>query len=88
LDSLSTPLDGVIRAGALLGYLGAFLAPLSWLNYVVFLLGRDSSQSIGSSFVHLVIRIVAWVMMAVLLGVFVWKRTRKQRALAKAKGKR
>lgn len=177
LDRLYTPLDGVIRVGALLGYLGVFLAALSsnymreltryfgrsfitvhhivsvtalvaltvhavsvawqmraataflpsfaswrlffalggrpafwllaitsltalfrtaigknwkvihWLNYVVFALGTIHAQMIGSSFVHLSIRIVAWVMLAVLLGVFVWKRTRKRRALAKAKGK-
>jgi len=177
LDRLYTPLDGVIRVGALLGYLGVFLAALSsnymreltryfgrsfitvhhivsvtalvaltvhavsvawqmrsaaaflprfdswqlffalggrpafwllaiaaltalfrtaigknwkvihWLNYVAFALGTIHAQMIGSSFVHLGIRIVAWVLLAVLLGVFVWKRTRKQRALAKAKGK-
>jgi len=177
LDRLSDPLDGVIRVGALLGYLGVFLAALSsnymreltryfgrsfitvhhivsvtalialsvhavgvawrvgsvsaflpnfasvrlffalggrpafWLlavtsltalfrtaigknwkvihslNYVVFALGTIHAQMIGSSFVHLGVRIVAWAMLAVLLGVFVWKRTRKQRALAKAKGK-
>jgi DMSO/TMAO reductase YedYZ heme-binding membrane subunit len=177
LDRLYTPLDGVIRVGALLGYLGVFLAALSsnymreltryfgrsfitvhhivsvtalvaltihavsvawqmrsvaaflprfdswrlffalggrpafwllaitsltalfrtvigknwkvihWLNYVVFALGTIHAQMIGSSFVHLAIRIIAWAMLAVLLGVFVWKRTRKQRALAKAKGK-
>ncbi len=177
LDRLYTPLDGVIRVGALLGYLGVFLAALSsnymreltryfgrsfitvhhivsvtalvaltvhavavawqmrsaaaflpnfssvrlffalggrpafwllaiasltalfrtaigknwkvihWLNYVVFALGTIHAQMIGSSFVHLSIRIVGWAMLAVLLGVFVWKRTRKQRALAKAKGK-
>jgi predicted ferric reductase len=178
LDTLYTPLDGVIRVGALLGYLGVFLAALSsnymreltryfgrsfitvhhivsvtalvaltvhavsvawqmgsasaflpsfaslrlffalggrpafwllaitslaalfrtaigknwkvihWLNYVAFALGTIHAQMIGSSFVHLGVRIVAWVMLAVLLFVFVWKRTRKQRALAKAKGKR
>ena len=177
LDSLSTPLDGVIRAGALLGYLGVFLAALSsnymreltryfgrsfitvhhivsvtalaaltvhavsvawqmgsasaflpnfssvrlffalggrpafwllaitsltalfrtaigknwkvihWLNYLVFTLGTIHAQMIGTSFSHLGLRIVAWVMLAVLLGVFVWKRTRKQRALAKSKAK-
>ncbi len=177
LDRLYTPLDGVIRVGALLGYLGVFLAALSsnymreltryfgrsfitvhhivsvtalvaltvhavsvawqmrsasaflprfdslrlffalggrpafwllaitsltalfrtaigknwkvihWLNYVAFALGTIHAQMIGSSFVHLSIRIVAWVMLAALLGVFVWKRTRKQRAQATAKGK-
>jgi len=177
LDSLSDPLDGVIRVGALLGYLGVFLAALSsnymreltryfgrsfitvhhivsvtalvaltvhavsvawqmgsasaflprfdswrlffalggrpafwllaitsltalfrtaigknwkvihWLNYVAFALGTIHGQMIGSSFVHLGVRIVAWVMLAVLLFVFVWKRTRKRRALAKAKRK-
>jgi len=60
---------------------------IHWLNYAVFALGTIHAQMIGSSFVHLAIRIVAWAMLAVLLGVFVWKRTRKQRALAKAKGK-
>ncbi|MBN2390830.1 MAG: ferric reductase-like transmembrane domain-containing protein [Anaerolineae bacterium] len=180
LDSLSAPLDGVIRAGALMGYLGVFLAALSsnymreltrffgrsfikvhhivsvtalvalivhavgvawrsgsasaflpsfaswrlffalggrpafwllavtsltalfrttigknwkvihWLNYIAFALGTIHAQMIGTSFVHLGLRIVAWVMLAVLIGVFVWKRTRKRRALAKAKagGKR
>lgn len=178
LDGLSQPLDAVIRIGALLGYLGVFLAALSsnymreltryfgrsfitvhhivsvtalvalsvhavsvawrsgsasaflpsfasweaffrlggrpafwllaitsltalfrtaigknwkiihWLNYVVFALGTIHAQMIGTSFLHLGLRIVAWVMLAVLLFVFVWKRTRKQRALAKAKGKR
>jgi len=177
LDSLSTPLDGVIRAGALLGYLGVFLAALSsncmreltryfgrsfitvhhivsvtalaaltvhavsvawqmgsvsaflpnfssvrlffalggrpafwllaitsltalfrtaigknwkvihWLNYLVFTLGTIHAQMIGTSFSHIGLRVVAWVMLAVLLGVFVWKRTRKQRALAKSKAK-
>lgn len=61
---------------------------IHWLNYVVFALGTIHAQMIGTSFLHLGLRIVAWVMLAVLLFVFVWKRTRKQRALAKAKGKR
>jgi len=177
LDSRSTPLDGVIRAGALLGYLGVFMAALSsnymreltryfgrsfitvhhivsvtalvalavhavsvawqmgsaaaflpnfssarlffalggrpafwllaltsltalfrtaigknwkiihWLNYVAFTLGTIHAQMIGTSFSHLGLRIVAWVMLAVLLGVFAWKRTRKQRAQTKAKAK-
>ncbi|MGC9395856.1 MAG: ferric reductase-like transmembrane domain-containing protein [Anaerolineae bacterium] len=177
LDSLNTPLDGIIRVGALLGYMGVFLAALSsnymreltrffgrsfikvhhivsvtalvaltvhavgvawrsgsasaflpsfeswrlffalggrpafwllavtsltalfrtaigknwkvihWLNYLAFMLGTIHAQMIGTSFVHLGLRIVAWVMLAVLVGVFVWKRTRKRRALAKAKAK-
>lgn len=180
LDSLSTPLDGVIRAGALMGYMGVFLAALSsnymrdltrffgrsfikvhhivsvtalvaltvhaisiawragtvatflpsfaswqlffslggrpafwilavtsltalfrtaigknwkvihWLNYLVFILGTIHAQMIGPNFQHLGVRIVSWIMLAVLISVFVWKRTRKRRALAKAKagGKR
>jgi len=177
LDSLSTPLDGVIRMGALLGYLGVFLAALSsnymreltrffgrsfitvhhivsvtalaavtvhavsvawqmgsasaflprfdswrlffalggrqafwllavtsltalfrtaigknwkvihWLNYVVFTFATIHAQMIGTSFLHIGLRVVGWIMLAVLLGVFVWKRTRKQRAQTKAKEK-
>ena len=174
LDSLSTPLDGVIRAGALMGYLGVFLAALSsnymreltrffgrsfikvhhivsitalialtihavgiawragsvatfvpsfaswqlffslggrpafwilavtsltalfrttigknwkiihWLNYLVFILGTNHAQMIGPNFQHLGVRIVSGIMALVLIGVFVWKRTRKLRAKAKA----
>ena len=177
LDSLSTPLDGVIRAGALMGYLGVFLAALSsnymreltrffgrsfikvhhivsvtalialtvhtigvawragsvstflpsfaswqlfftlggrpafwilavtsltalfrtaigknwkvihWLNYLVFILGTIHAQLIGPNFQHIGVRIVSGIMMLVLVGVFVWKRTRKQRARAKAAAK-
>ncbi len=175
LDSLSEPLDGVIRAGALLGYLAVFLAALSsnymreltrffgrsfikvhhlvsvtalialtihavsvawklgsltaflpnfssvrlffalggrpafwllaitsltalfrtaigknwkvihWLNYIAFALGTIHAQMIGTSFVHPGLRLVSWVMLVLLLGVFVAKRTRKQRAATKAK---
>lgn len=175
LDSLVTPLDGVIRMGALLGYLAVFLAALSsnymreltrffgrsfikvhhivsvtalvaltvhaigvawragsaavflprfsslqlffslggrpafwllaitsltallrtaigknwkvihWLNYLVFVLGTIHAQMIGPNFQHIGVRIVSGAMALVLIGVFVWKRTRKQRALAKAK---
>jgi len=180
LDSLNTPLDGIIRAGALMGYLGVFFAALSsnymreltrffgrsfikvhhivsatalvaltvhavgvawrsgsasaflpsfaswrlffslggrpafwllavtsltalfrtaigknwkvihWLNYLVFILGTIHAQMIGPNFQHIGVRIVSGIMMLVLIGVFVWKRTRKRRALAKAKvgGKR
>jgi sulfoxide reductase heme-binding subunit YedZ len=177
LDSLSTPLDGVIRAGALMGYLGVFLAALSsnymreltrffgrsfikvhhivsvtalvaltihaigvawragsvatflpsfaswqlfftlggrpafwilavtsltalfrtaigknwkvihWLNYLVFILGTIHAQLIGPNFQHIGVRIVSGIMMLVLVGVFVWKPTRKQRARAKAAAK-
>ena len=177
LDSLSTPLDGVIRAGALMGYLGVFLTALSsnymreltrffgrsfikvhhivsvtalvaltvhavgvawrsgsasaflpsfasweaffrlggrpafwllavtsltalfrtaigknwkvihWLNYLAFILGTIHAQMIGPNFQHIGVRIASAIMALVLIGVFVWKRTRKQRALAKAKAK-
>jgi sulfoxide reductase heme-binding subunit YedZ len=174
LDQLSTPLDGVIRMGALLGYLAVFLAALSsnfmreltrffgrsfikvhhivsvtaltaltihaigvawrtgsvatflprfdslqlffslggrpafwllavtsltalfrtaigknwkvihWLNYVVFILGTIHAQMIGPNFQHIGVRIVSGIMALVLIGVFVWKRMRKQRAKTKA----
>jgi sulfoxide reductase heme-binding subunit YedZ len=177
LDSLSTPLDGVIRAGALMGYIGVFLAALSsnymreltrffgrsfikvhhivsvtalialtvhaigvawragsvstflpsfaswqlfftlggrpafwllavtsltalfrtaigknwkvihWLNYLVFILGTIHAQLIGPNFQHIGVRIVSGTMALVLIGVFVWKRTRKQRARAKTAAK-
>jgi methionine sulfoxide reductase heme-binding subunit len=177
LDNLSTPLDGVIRAGALLGYLALFLAALSsnymreltrffgrsfinvhhlisvtalvaltihavgvawrvgsataflpsfasweaffrlggrpafwllaitsltalfrtaigknwkiihWLNYLVFILGTIHAQMIGLNFQHLGVRIVSGIMTLILIAVFVWKRTRKQRARAKAAAK-
>jgi len=58
---------------------------IHWLNYVAFILATIHAQMIGTSFTYPVIRVVAWLMTAVLLGVFVWKRTRKQRAMAKAK---
>jgi sulfoxide reductase heme-binding subunit YedZ len=177
LDSLSTPLDGIIRAGALMGYLAVFLAALSsnymreltrffgrsfikvhhlvsvtalialtvhaigvawragsvvtflpgfaswrlffslggrpafwllavtsltalfrtaigknwkvihWLNYLVFILGTIHAQMIGPNFRHPGVRIVSGMMALVLIGVFVWKRTRKQRARAKATAK-
>jgi sulfoxide reductase heme-binding subunit YedZ len=60
---------------------------IHWLNYLAFILGTIHAQMIGPNFQHLGVRIVSGIMVLVLIGVFVWKRTRKQRARAKATAK-
>ncbi len=61
LDRLSTPLDGVIRAGALLGYLAVFLAGLS-SNYM-----RELTRFFGRPFitVHHIVSVTALVTLTV-----------------------
>gem|GEM_PF-4425929 len=53
--------------------------------YVAFALGTVHAQMIGASFAHPGLRLVSWVMLAILFGVFVWKRTRKQRPTTRVK---
>lgn len=57
---------------------------IHWLNYLAFILATIHAQLIGSDFHNIVMQVVSAVMAVVLMAVFYWKRTRKQRAKAKA----
>jgi len=50
-----------------------------WVNYLVFLMGTLHAQTLGANFQHLGIRIVSVLMALVVVFLFVWKRTAKQR---------
>ena len=57
---------------------------IHWLNYLAFILATIHAQLIGSDFHNIVMQVVTAAMALILVGVFAWKRTRKQRARAKA----
>jgi predicted ferric reductase len=69
LDRLSAPVDGVIRVGALLGYLSVFLAALS-SNYM-----RELTRYFGRPFpkVHHVVSVTALVALAIHATSVAWR---------------
>ncbi len=69
LDSLNAPIDGVIRVGALMGYLAVFLATLS-SNYM-----RELTRFFGRPFpkVHHVVSVTALVALAVHATSVAWR---------------
>lgn len=69
LDSLVTPISGIIRVGALLGYLAVFLASLSSLYM------RELTRFFGRSFVkvHHVVSVTALVALAAHATAVAWR---------------